>query len=138
MITSFWKTTKKINHMNTLFKDLELKHKNSKYYKGKIAPNLISRQNWSELCIWNNERSLVQVLTRPHCWVNSRNQYKIDFFFKKIPIFYLFVFHYYFILWHFILINLLFICCILEEAPGNHFLVNWSIQINQCDIIIII
>ena len=25
---------KKINYMNTLFKDLELKHKNSKYYKG--------------------------------------------------------------------------------------------------------
>ena len=31
--------------MNTVFKDLELTHKNSKYYKGKIAPNLISRQN---------------------------------------------------------------------------------------------
>ena len=31
--------------MNTLFKDLELKQKNSKYYKGKIAPNLISKQN---------------------------------------------------------------------------------------------
>ena len=27
--------------MNTLFKDLELKLKNSKYYIGKIAPNLI-------------------------------------------------------------------------------------------------
>ena len=83
MITSFLKDNKKINYMNTLFKDLELKNKNSKYYKGKIAPNLISRQNWSELCIWNNERSLVQVLTRPHCWVNSRNQYKIDFFSPK-------------------------------------------------------
>lgn len=31
--------------MNTVFKDLELKHKNSKYYKGKIAPNIINRQN---------------------------------------------------------------------------------------------
>ena len=42
MITSFLKDNKKINNMNTLFKDLELKNKNSKYYKGKIAPNLIS------------------------------------------------------------------------------------------------
>lgn len=31
--------------LNTLFKDLELKQKNSKYYKDKIAPNLINRQN---------------------------------------------------------------------------------------------
>ena len=31
--------------MNTLFKDLELKQKNSKYYKDKIAPNLINTQN---------------------------------------------------------------------------------------------
>ena len=110
--------------MNTLFKDLELKKKNSKYYKDKIAPNLINRQNWCELCIWNNERS------RFKSWLGLTSKYTQEtstinwfFFSKKIPNFYLFVFHY---LFYCILINLLFICCILEEPPGNHFLVNWS------------
>ena len=45
MITSFLKDNKKNQLHEYSIKDLELKHKNSKYYKGKIAPNLISRQN---------------------------------------------------------------------------------------------